>query len=194
MSHSHTTRRNFLQSSALTTAAFWIGKREPQTARGDEPAASSRSLRLGAPVFQAPTDPEGQALAHRQLGMRAAYCPVADLTNPQLVKDTEAAFAKQDVVIAEVGRWKNLLAADPHERQQNLQYVIDGLALADEIGARCCVDIAGSFSSESWFGPNPKNLSREHFDATVENARKILDAVKPKRQVQHRDDGLGFAR
>jgi sugar phosphate isomerase/epimerase len=181
MSEKSTTRRKFLQYSAATSAACWIGTRVPLAASSDESVASSRPVRLGAPVFQAPADPEGQALAHRQLGLRAAYCPIADLSNPQLVKDTESAFAKHDVVIAEVGRWKNLLAADPLERQQNLQYVIDGLALADEIGARCCVDIAGSYSTESWFGPNPKNLSREHFDATVENVRKILDAVKPKR-------------
>ncbi len=53
--------------------------------------------------------------------------------------------------------------------------------MADEIGALCCVDIAGSFSAESWFGPHPDNLSQKHFDESVENARKIIDAVKPKR-------------
>jgi sugar phosphate isomerase/epimerase len=43
------------------------------------------------------------------------------------------------------------------------------------------VDIAGSFSTEEWYGPHPENLSRTFFDAAVENARKIIDAVKPKR-------------
>ena len=56
-----------------------------------------------------------------------------------------------------------------------------GLALAEAVGARCCVDIAGSFSPTSWFGPHPENLSERFFDAAVENARKILDAVKPTR-------------
>ena len=45
----------------------------------------------------------------------------------------------------------------------------------------CCVDIAGSYSEQAWYGPHEKNLSDEFFDATVENARKIIDAVKPKR-------------
>jgi sugar phosphate isomerase/epimerase len=49
------------------------------------------------------------------------------------------------------------------------------------VGARCCVDIAGSYNPDSWFGPHPDNFSRQHFDASVENARKILDAVKPRR-------------
>jgi sugar phosphate isomerase/epimerase len=61
--------------------------------------------------------------------------------------------------------------------------VTDGLALADAIGARCCVDIAGSFSTTSWFGPHPENLSPRFFDAAVENARTIIDAVKPTRTV-----------
>ena len=57
----------------------------------------------------------------------------------------------------------------------------EGLALADEIGALCCVDIAGSKNEEVWYGPHPDNLTREFFDAAVENARKIIDAVKPRR-------------
>ena len=45
----------------------------------------------------------------------------------------------------------------------------------------CCVDIAGSYHPTVWYGPHPKNLSKEFFDATVENCRKVIDAVKPKR-------------
>jgi sugar phosphate isomerase/epimerase len=71
--------------------------------------------------------------------------------------------------------------AAPDKRAANLQRVTEGLALADKIGARCCVDIAGSFNEEIWYGPHPRNLSDEFFDLAVENARKIIDAVKPKR-------------
>ncbi|HPZ83422.1 MAG TPA: TIM barrel protein, partial [Thermogutta sp.] len=39
----------------------------------------------------------------------------------------------------------------------------------------------GSFNPDVWFGPHPKNLSEEFFEAAVENARTIIDAVKPKR-------------
>jgi sugar phosphate isomerase/epimerase len=59
--------------------------------------------------------------------------------------------------------------------------VIDGLALAEEIGARCCVNIAGSYNKDTWYGPHPDNLSRQFFDAVVENARAIVDAVNPTR-------------
>jgi sugar phosphate isomerase/epimerase len=99
------------------------------------------------------------------------------------IKDAERAFARNDVAIGEVGRWVNLLDSDPDKRRQNLATVTEGLALADAIGARCCVDIAGSFSTTSWFGPHSDNLSQRFFDAAVENARKIIDAVKPTRTV-----------
>ena len=132
-------------------------------------------------MFQPPADPDELARAHRWLGYRAAYCPKVALEDKDRIRDIARAFAKHDVMIAEVGRWCNLLDQDPKKRAANLKRVTEGLALADEIGARCCVDIAGSYNTEIWYGPHPKNLSMEFFDAAVENARKIIDAVKPKR-------------
>ena len=74
-----------------------------------------------------------------------------------------------------------MLDPDDAKRRDNLAYVTARCALADEVGARCCVDIAGSYNPTVWYGPNPKNLSREFFDATVANCRQIIDAVKPTR-------------
>ena len=73
-----------------------------------------------------------------------------------------------------------MLDPDPAKRAANLRYVTERLALAEAVGARCCVDIAGSFNPTVWYGPHPKNLSQEFFDATVENCRKVIDAVKPR--------------
>ncbi len=53
------------------------------------------------------------------------------------------------MTIAEVGRWVNLLDSNPQKRKENFEKVRDGLALAEAIGALCCVDIAGSFSPTS---------------------------------------------
>ena len=138
---------------------------------------------LGGPVFVKSDDPEVLARAHRKLGYRAAYCPPLALNDKERIRATEKAFARNGVVIAEVGRWVNLLDSDPERRKRNLEYVTEGLALADEVGARCCVDIAGSFNKKVWYGPHPDNLSERFFEAAVENARKIIDAVKPKRAV-----------
>jgi sugar phosphate isomerase/epimerase len=115
------------------------------------------------------------------LGYRAAYCPNVSLNDSARIRALSDAYAKHDVVIAEVGRWVNLLEADQAKCQKNLQFVTDGLALAEVIGALCCVDIAGSRNPTVWYGPHPENLSGEFFDAAVENARTIIDAVKPKR-------------
>ena len=51
----------------------------------------------------------------------------------------------------------------------------------DARSTRGVVDIAGSYNAEIWYGMHPKNLSREFFDATVENCRHVIDAVRPKR-------------
>jgi sugar phosphate isomerase/epimerase len=175
-------RRTFLkQSLVLASAAVAMGRFGSYSAVAGPASRSRQPVRLGGPVFKAPADPEELAQAHRQLGYRAAYCPNISLNDGDRIRAVEKAFAKHDVVIAEVGRWVNLLDADPEKRRQNLKQVTEGLALSEAVGARCCVDIAGSFSATSWFGPHPENLGSKFFDAAVENARQIIDAVKPTR-------------
>jgi sugar phosphate isomerase/epimerase len=165
-------RREFLWKSAAAAAVA-------MPVRG---GASAKPMRLGGPVFVKSEDPAVLAKAHRDLGYRAAYAP-GDLsvTDTDRVAAWVKEFARQDVAIAEVGAWKNMLDPDPVKRKSNLTYVTERLALAEALGARNCVDIAGSYDPEVWYGENPKNLSQEFFDATVENCRKLLDAVKPKR-------------
>ena len=183
MDRRNISRRAFLQSSTQTVAAAGLLS-FPTLFTPFRAEGSTRNclpIRLGGPAFADTQDPDALARAHRKLGYSAAYCPNVSLDDAGKIRAYAEAFARQDVVIAEVGRWVNLLDSDPEKRRLNLQVVTDGLALAEAIGARCCVDIAGSFSPESWFGPHPQNLSRQHFDASVENARKIIDAVKPRR-------------
>jgi sugar phosphate isomerase/epimerase len=179
------TRRSFVSQAAAmagtAAASAGLGLPRHEATRAAQAGQTAHPVRLGGPVFKMPTDPEGMALAHRKLGYRAAYCPGVGLNETERIRDIEKAFAKHDVVIAEVGRWVNLLDADPTQRAANLKTVTEGLALAEAIGARCCVDIAGSYNPKVWYGPHPENLSQKFFDEAVENARKIIDAVKPKR-------------
>ena len=157
------TRRGFLRTAIAV----------PLCGAGPCPA-EVRPIRLGGPIFLNSDDPRELAKEHRRLGYTAAYCPNG---NPA---DVKKAFAAEDVVIAEVGAWRNMLDPDPQKRRDNLHYVAERLQLAEAVGARCCVDIAGSFDPNLWYGPHPKNLSKEFFDATVENCRKVIDEVKPK--------------
>jgi len=159
------TRRGFLTTSAGALMA----------------ASSSLPVRLGGPIFLKSEDPRELAREHRRLGYSAAYCPAATVENSALIAEIQKAFAAENVVIAEVGAWVNMLDPDAEKRRANLQYVTARTALADAVGARCCVDIAGSYDPKIWYAPNPRNLSREFLDATVENCRHVIDAVKPTR-------------
>ncbi|HEV3201300.1 MAG TPA: TIM barrel protein [Bryobacteraceae bacterium] len=144
-------------------------------------APAPRSIRLGGPIFLKSEDPKEQAKEHRRLGYSAAYCPQVGLADSPRIRAIRDAFQVEDVVISEVGAWKNMLDPDVRKRAENQKYVAERLALADAVGARCCVDIAGSYNPTTWYGPDARNLSREFFDATVENCRKVIDSVKPAR-------------
>jgi len=138
-------------------------------------------MRLGAHVFADSDDPREIAKAHRALGYRTGFCPEVALDDADRIRAITEAFAEQDVVIAEVGVWNNLMDPDEGKRAANLEAMKQGLALADEVGALCVVNIAGSFNPTNWAGPHRDNLSRQAFDLAVENARAVIDHVKPKR-------------
>jgi sugar phosphate isomerase/epimerase len=141
--------------------------------------AAGRPVRLGGPIFLKSEDAVALAAEHRRLGYSAAYCPAVDLKDTGRIRSVRDAFAAANVVIAEVGAWKNMLDPDDAVRKTNLAYVTERLALADAVGARCCVDIAGSYNAKYWYGMNRRNLTREFFDATVQNCRTVIDSVKP---------------
>lgn len=170
-------RRSFI---AMTAAASAQGSL--LAANSHASVAATSSIRLGGPIFLESNDPAVLAREHRRLGYSAAYCPqIATLKDQDLLRAIEKAFAAENVCIAEVGAWKNMLDPDAEKRRQNLEYVVERCALAEAVGARCCVDIAGSYNPDSWYGPDRKNLSKEFFDATVSNCRHVIDSVKPTR-------------
>ncbi len=136
-------------------------------------------IRLGGPIFDPPNDPEKWARAHLACGYRAAYCPEVSLSDRKRISEFRHAFEKYDVVIAEAGAWCNLISTNDPERKRNFKYVCERLALADEIGANCCVDFIGTLDPDSPFGPHPDNLSAGTFELAVDTVRQVLDEVKP---------------
>lgn len=137
-------------------------------------------MRLGGPVLEEFDSPDQWVEALRRRGYSAASCPLDESADSSTVAAYAEAAAVADIVIAEVGAWSNPLAPDEQERNQALTLCQQRLALADEIGARCCVNIAGS-RGEQWDGPHPDNLTSDTFDLIVESVRLIIDAVGPKR-------------
>ena len=125
-------------------------------------------MRLGGPVFGSRDTPEGWVQAVQAKGYRAAGCPLSPDADDDAVTAYRNAAETADIVIAEVGAWSNPLSPDAEERRD----------LAERIGARCCVNVAGSRGPQ-WDGPDPRDLTDETFEMIVASVREIVDAVKP---------------
>lgn len=148
------------------------------------------TLRLGGQNIAYTGDPEAYIEAHVAFGYNAAYVPNIRLENREEVAALARAAAKADVMIAESGAWKNLIAHDPIQRRENLDYAMHQLALADELGARACVAFHGTAGhpGDPWqlspnydYGPHPDNQTEAGFQRAVDTTREIIDAVKPRR-------------
>jgi sugar phosphate isomerase/epimerase len=153
-------------------------------------------IRFGGPIFDgkdakaagageshgaSTTDPVALAKAHRRKGFSAAYAPQVDLRDGAAVRAVREAFEREGVMLAEVGFWENLVDLDPAARKRNRQSMVEALALAEELGARCAVDIFGSYCQGNGNSRHvAENFSGEAFDEAVAMARFFIDEVKPK--------------
>ena len=88
---------------------------------------------------------------------------------------------RRGAVIAEVGVWKNLFDPDPSRAAEALDYAMAQLALADEAGVACCVNIAGTASAAGWDAADRSNFTDETYARIVESVRRIIDGVRPRR-------------
>ena len=137
-------------------------------------------MRLGGPVFSGGKEPETWIEELQQRGYRAAYCPVGAEADASRIAVYAKAALEADIVIAEVGAWSNPLSVDADTRQKALEHCKAQLALADRIGALCCVNISGSRGTQ-WDGPHADNLTEATFDLIVASVQEIIDAVRPDR-------------
>ncbi|WEK54801.1 MAG: sugar phosphate isomerase/epimerase [Candidatus Cohnella colombiensis] len=137
-------------------------------------------IRLGGPIYIANPDPDQWINALKQEGYTAAVCPVDSDADTSLIDAFRAAAEQNDILIAEVGAWSNPISPDDAERLQALDKCKRQLYLADRIGARCCVNIAGSRNRDQWDGPHPDNYSEDTFALVVDTVRNIIDEVKPE--------------
>lgn len=137
-------------------------------------------MRLGGPVFAEFTGPDDWLAAVAAAGYRAVYCPARYGAEDDLADAYRKAAERAGLTIAEVGAWCNPLSQDQAERQRSLEHCKQQLALADRVGARCCVNISGS-RGEQWDGPDPRNFTDETFEMIVASVREIIDAVQPTR-------------
>lgn len=138
-------------------------------------------MRLGCFVFGDLSTPERWAEAHLAAGYGAAYWPLDEGAADEEVAAYAAEADRAGLVIAEVGAWRNNpLSSDPVERARGRDACARRLELADRVGARCCVNVAGSLGPK-WDGPFAADLAEGSFELIVESVRAIIDAVRPKR-------------
>ncbi|WP_198675215.1 sugar phosphate isomerase/epimerase family protein [Pleomorphovibrio marinus] len=168
-------RRTFYK---LTAKGIAISALAPSLSLHAEP---NPSVRLGGPIFRKYESPEEWVEAVKQKNFRTAYCPVKVGASGEEIRKYEEAAKKADILIAEVGIWKNMLSVRDQEAKEAYDLSVDSLALADEIGANCCVNISGSKNPEHWAGPHEDNLTKETFEEIVELSKKLLKEVNPKR-------------
>ena len=177
-------RRAFVAGAAAVAASARVWGQQPKRTLllgGNISVANQAAPGPGQMAGTGSEDPYAWASECKRLGYRAGYCPPTKSSETTHLKAIRDAFTQADVVIAEVGAWRNLMTPDLPARKANLEFVIDQMVVANEIGARCCVDITGSFDAATLSGPHPKNFSQEFIDGTIQNVRAIIDAVKPTR-------------
>ena len=137
-------------------------------------------MRLGGSVMKPYNSPK-EWLAHvKELGYSAVVFPVESTAPLSVIREYEQVCRDNDLLIGEVGAWRNVMARDEKERAANMDWNIRQLELAETVGANCCVNISGSFA-EMWDGYHPALDTKETWDLVVSNTQKIIDAVKPTR-------------
>ncbi len=137
-------------------------------------------MKLGGQVFSSYDDPEAWAVAAKAAHYGAVNPPFGPEADAAKRNEFRALCNRHGLVIAEVGVWNNPLTKDADARKIALDKAKACLQLADELGAACAVNIAGS-CGDRWDGPFAENFSEETFDLIVEQVREILRAVKPTR-------------
>lgn len=126
------------------------------------------------------TTPKDWAAKHKALGLKAINFPVSYLEGEDKYMAYKKAADAAGLSIAEVGIWRNTLAADPAEREKWIQYAIGQLQMAEQIGATCCVNVVGTPYGPRWDGGYRGNFSSELWADAVKMIRRIIDSVKPR--------------
>lgn len=123
--------------------------------------------------------PEEWAVKHKALGLKTVVFPVSCLDGEETILAYKKAADDTGLTIAEVGVWRNTLAADPDERERWISYAVEQLRMADAIGAACCVNVVGTPYGPRWDGGYRGNFSPELWDMAVRMIRRIIDTARP---------------
>ena len=136
-------------------------------------------MRLGTSSPLDHDSPEQWAARQVSLGCSAVVFPVQSNESEEKIIAYKDAALKADLMIAEVGIWRNALSPDPDERRANMEYCVEQLRMADFLGARCAVNVAGAFGPV-WDRGYKANYTEDAWKQTVSMVREIIDRADVK--------------
>ncbi len=136
-------------------------------------------MRLGLSVPITTESPEKWAECQKNLGCKSVVFPLNCHDDDSLIDEYAKAAKANDLTIAEVGIWRSPFSPEKTAAKENFEYCVGQLLLAEKIGARCCVNVAGS-SHERWDGAYKDNFDKETYKKTVSFIRQLIDEVNPK--------------
>jgi sugar phosphate isomerase/epimerase len=134
-------------------------------------------MRLGTSSPLSHNSPEEWAQTQVALGCRSLVFPLSCNDPEELIEEYKAQAEANDLLIAEVGIWRNAMATDPEERARNRDYCVRQLQLADRLGARCAVNVAGAIGPR-WDGGYKENFTADTRREIVKMIREIIDRAE----------------
>lgn len=134
---------------------------------------------LGISSSLSHSSPAEWAEKHKSLGLKSVVFPVDYLAGEEVIQAYCDAAAEAGLTIAEVGVWRNTLAADLAERKKWIDYAIGQLRMADRIGAICCVNVVGTPYGPRWDGGYRNNFGPELWGMAVAMIQHIIDTAQP---------------
>lgn len=135
-------------------------------------------MRIGGSVLNSFSNPEEWIGEVKRLNYSCVIFPLDSTASTKDIDEYVEVIKANNLIIGEVGIWRNLMSSDPDEQKKVLDYSIKQLELAEYVGANCAVNISGSLGSY-WDGYDPANYSKRTKDLIISQSQTIIDAVKP---------------
>lgn len=136
-------------------------------------------MRLGISSALEHGSPKEWAEKQKALGCKAVVFPIDSRAELSAIDAYADAARMSDLMIAEVGIWKNPLSSEPNEKKEAMEYSVAQLKLADHLKARCCVNVTGTTGSR-WDGAYPQNFSEDLWKQSVRMIQEVIDRADPQ--------------
>lgn len=134
---------------------------------------------LGGTVTGNYSNPEEWGVLLKKSGFKAITAPFSCLDSEKTIDQYMSIIRENNVLISEIGVWKNLFDPDKEKAQEALEFAKGQLWLADRLGIPCCVNIAGTASPLGWDAADKSNFDKETRQRIIDIVREIIDDVKP---------------